>query len=273
MRDKPIARALTAFGKKGLFDIEDFFSVLVYTLILFMFLVVLSLPKCSDDRALQALTSDSSNFDRLNGEQLLLEMLRTPLPDNLPDVVTSQKDKKITMKFTLYSGLAEAAPTSFETEESFEIYRGLNLNDAVNTLKSREGLYKGATYALFIDNLQFIEPDIGKRKNVFAAVTRAVFVRQLYPPHVIELKPELKTILTYPEVYVKYGTASGFDKKNADLSNPPPEGKPIKVSIGGTTTVAEQSAGDAFAVIPASDGSLSPRTATIMLKIPQVVGD
>lgn len=273
MFSKPLAGFCTVRGKKGLFDIEDFFSVLVYTLILFMFLVVLSLPKCSDDRTLQALTSDSSNFDRLNGEQQLLEMLRTPLPDNLPELVNSQKDKKITMKFTLYSGLAEAAPTSFETEESFEIYRGLNLNDAANTLKSVEGLYKGVTYAEFINNLQFMESDASKRKNVFAAVTRAVFVRQLYPPHMIELKPELKTILTYPEVYGKYGTAGGFDKKNADLSNLPPEARPIKVSIGGTTTLAEQSTGDAFAVIPVSDGSLSPRTATVMLKILQVVGD
>lgn len=136
MPERKVFRVWAAVGKKGLFDIEDFFSVLVYTLILFMFLVVLSLPNCRGDRAIEALTSDSSNFDRLNGEQLLLEMLRTPLLDNLPDVVTSQKDKKITMKFTLYSGMAEAAPTSFETEESFEIYEGLNLNDAVNTLKS-----------------------------------------------------------------------------------------------------------------------------------------
>ncbi|MBI2550523.1 hypothetical protein HYV83_05090 [Candidatus Woesearchaeota archaeon] len=261
--------------KKGLFDIEDFFSVLTYTLILFMFLVLLSLPKCSSGRTVQGLSSDANSVDRLNGEQLVLEMLRTPLPDNLPDVITShsQKDTKITMKFTLYTGLAEAAPASFETEENFSIYKGQDWGGAVTLLNSKKELYKGATYADFIDNLQFMESNNDKRKNLFAVVTRAVFVRQLYPPHVIELHPELEKVLTYPEVYAKYGVAGKFGKKDADISNPLPEEKPVKVSIGGTTTVAEQSVGDAFAVIPVSDGSLSPRTATVLLKIAQVSGD
>ncbi|MBI3036199.1 hypothetical protein HYY73_00360 [Candidatus Woesearchaeota archaeon] len=259
--------------KKGLFDIEDFFSVLVYTLILFMFLVLLSLPNCRGDRTVQGLASNAGSIDRLNGEQLILEMLRTPLPDNLAGVIASKKDTKITMKFTLYTGLAEAIPTSFETEESFEIYKGKDWGDAATLLSKEKGLYKGATYADFIDNLQFMEPDAKKRGNAFAVVTRAVFVRQLYPPHMIELNPGLENVFTYPEVYVKYGVAGKFGKKDADLSNPLPEEKPVKVSIGGTTTIAERSIGDAFAVIPVSDGSLSPRTATVLLKIAQVSGD
>lgn len=251
-----------------MFDIEDFFSVLTYTLILFMFLVLLSLPNCRGGRTLQGLSSGADSIDRLNSEQLLLEMLRTPLPDNLPDVIIKQNDKRITVKFTLHTGLAEAAPVSFETEESFEIYKGLEMNDAVNLLNGRQDLYKGKTYAEFIDVLQFTEQDAKRKSNVFGVVTRAVFVSAMFPPHRIDLQPQLKEILTYPEVYVKYHIAGKFEKTDADLANPPVEKKPVKVNTVGTTIkVAESAVGESFAVIPITDQSVSPKTATVMLKI------
>ena len=220
-------------GKKGLFDIEDFFAVFVYTLILFMFLIILSLPNCMGDRKLSGLAGESQSIDKLNYGQEIVEMLKTKLPDDLPSLIERQKDTKF---------------------GSLSLYRDLDYKAAEQDLTGNKRLYESQTYSEFIDNLQFMVTDKNARNNIFAVVTRAVFVKELYPPHAIELRPDLKRVLVYPEVYVKYGVAGLFDRDfDADLSNHlllPPYYK-----------------GEVFAVIPLTNSAISPKTATVLLMI------
>ncbi|MBI2145020.1 hypothetical protein HYU18_01720 [Candidatus Woesearchaeota archaeon] len=227
------------FGKRGLFDIEDFFSFVVYILILFMFVILLSLPKCSPT-AEQKLTSDVSRLDRLHAEQELSEMLRTQLPGNLPALIESKKSLKI-------NGL--------------EIYyRVKGYAGAKGALEANPGLYTGLTYAQFIDRLEFLEGVSTETKNsIFQLVTRAVFVKDVFPPHIKELDLEERSFLIYPEVYVKYGVAGKFYyESDADLSNLP-------IFYGGTY------GGEAIAVIPLTDQSKKPAAATVALRVEQGV--
>lgn len=252
-------------GKRGLFDIEDFFAVLVYVLILFILLVIMSLPQCSRS-VVQGLASNAASIDRLSHEQTLLEMLKTQLPDNLPDLIGRQANKEISMDFTLQPGLAEATTTSVDTNESFPIYKGIDKDAAIKMLQNNPQLYKEKIYAEFIDSLQFSVKNSKERENTFAVVTRALFIHEVYPPHMLETMPELKKVLTYPELYVKYNTASSFKANDADLANRMPA-KPLSVDLVGTTKVKQASVGEALAIIPVTDGSAGPRTAAVMLSI------
>ena len=226
--------------KKGMFDIEDFFSFIVYTSILFLILVIISTPQCSA-RPEQIVNSDLSQEDKLNYEQMIVEMLRTPLPDDLPALIDKQKGLKV---------------------NGFDIYRDVNYKQAENILVGNANIYKGQTYSNFIDNLEFMVPNEGDRNAIFAAVTRAVFVREDFLPHVTELQPDLKAYLTYPEIYVKYGIASRFDSlTDADLSN---------------YLVLSTETASVLAVIPITDQdpNFKARTASVLLKIrPSGVGE
>ena len=221
-----------------MFDIEDFFSFIVYTSILFLFLVIISTPKCTA-RPEQIVNSDLSQEDKLNHEQIVLEMLRTPLPDDLPTLIDKQKSLIV---------------------NGFDIYNDIKYEQAKNILLGNERIYKGQSYSNFIDNLEFMVPDDDDRNSVFATVTRAVFVREDFPPDAIEIQPDLKRFLTYPEIYVKYGIASRFDEAtDADLSN---------------RLLLSYAATDVLAIIPVTDEKFKARTASVILKIhPTGVGE
>ncbi len=233
LRARAVCKMFGAGSKRGLFDIEDFFSFIVYTLILFMFLIILSVPNCSL-RPEEKLTSSLDKLDRLNSEQELVEMLRTKLPDNLPQFIENKKSLKIST-FGLY-------------------YRISDYDEAKETLEKNPWLYKGLTYSEFIDRLGFFAEDLNVKKSIFALTTRALFVKDIYPPHVKELDTSERTFLTYPEIYVKYNVAGGFSYDiDADLEN-----FPISRVI---------SSGVVFQVIPLTDKSVSPAFATIALPI------
>lgn len=226
--------------KKGFLEMEDLFSVLVYALIFFFFLVILSVPHCRGSTTLEGLEGTSEGIAKLNSEQELLEMLRTPLPDNLPAVIDGKKDEKVW--------------------ESHDIYSGANYILAVGELSDNDKVYRGKTYGEFIDSLQHSVADVTTRNAVFAAVTRAVFLKSAYPPHVMELRPDTNNIMVYPEVYVKYGIVGTFEKESfADLSNrlPPLKHLPRRDV--------------AIAFIPLTSDELAPeaRVATIMMTIAQ----
>ena len=221
-------------GKRGMFDMEDFFSFIVYILIMFMFLIILSTPRCSL-RPEQKLTSDLSQFDKLNSEQELLEMLRTHLPDDLPAVIESKKSLKIG-SFSIY-------------------YRISDYNKAKNTLENNAWLYKGTTYSEFIDRLEFFAADSKLKNDVFALVTTGIFVKDLYPPHIRELDLSDRHFWTYPEVHVKYGVAGRFDYDlDSDLETVP-------LFPGGLNF------NEVIAIIPLTDMSKSPRLATVALNV------
>lgn len=225
-------------GKKGMFDIEDLFSFIVYVLIMFMFLIILSIPNCSF-RPEQKLSSDLSSFDRLNSEQELLEMLRTQLPDNLPGFIEDRKDLKIG-KFSVY-------------------YRISDYNGAKSALEKNSWLYKGLTYSEFIDRLEFFAADDKLKNDIFSLVTISVFVNDIYPPHIKELDLSERNFWTYPEVHIKYGIAGRFDYDlDSDLESLP-------IYPGGL------SYSEVFTVIPLTDKSKSPRMAAIVLKVQQSI--
>ncbi len=217
-----------------MFDIEDFFSFLIYILVLFMFLIILSLPRCSL-RPEQKLTSDLEKVDRLNSEQQLAEMLKTQLPANLPGFVDGKKGVKLAGKLWLYSGVSD-------------------YGKALDALKKNPQLYTSLTYSEFIDRLGFLEVKKEVKNDIFSIATRALFVRDIYPPHIKELDTTERQFLEYPEVYVKYGIGSRFDVDfDADLSNHPI--LPLDYS------------GDAVAVIPLTDKVTNPPMATVVLVI------
>lgn len=234
LRAGAVCKMFGAGSKRGLFDIEDFFSFIVYTLILFMFLIILSVPNCSL-RPEQKLTSSLDRLDRLNSEQELVEMLRTKLPDNLPMFIEGKRSLKIGA-FELY-------------------YRISDYDKAKKALEENPWLYKGLTYSEFIDRLGFFVGDLEVKKSIFALTTRALFVKDVFPPHFKELDTSERAFLTYPEIYVKYNVAGGFSyDTDADLENPP--------LFPGTI-----SSGVVFQVIPLTDKSVSPAFATIALPI------
>ncbi len=221
-------------SKRGIFDIEDFFSFIVYILIMFMFLIILSTPRCSL-RPEQKLTSDLSQFDKLNSEQELLEMLRTHLPDDLPIVIGSKKSLKIG-SISIY-------------------YRISDYNGAKKALENNAWLYKGLTYSEFIDRLEFFAADSKLKNDMFAMVTTGIFVKDRYPPHITELDFSNRHFWTYPEVHVKYGIARRFDSDlDSDLETLP-------LLPGGLNF------DEVIVVIPLTDKSKSPRMATVALNV------
>lgn len=225
-------------GKKGLFDIEDLFSFIVYVLIMFMFLIILSIPNCAV-RPEQKLSSDLSSFDKLNSEQELLEMLRTQLPDNLPGFIEGRKGLKIG-NFPVY-------------------YRISDYNAAKSALEKNAWLYKGLTYSEFIDRLEFFAADNKLKNDVFSLVTISAFVKDIYPPHIRELDLAERNFWAYPEMHVKYGMAGRFDYDlDSDLETLP-------IYPGSLNY------GEALAVIPLTDKSKSPRMATVVLKVRQSI--
>lgn len=225
-------------GKKGMFDIEDLFAFIVYTLIMFMFLIILSIPNCSL-RPEQKLSSDLSSLDRLNSEQELLEMLRTQLPEDLPAVIESKNSIKIG-SFSIY-------------------YRVSDYNGAKSALEKNAWLYKGLTYSEFIDRLEFFTADRKLKKDIFSVVTISVFVKDIYPPHIKELDLAGRNFWTYPEVHVKYGIGGRFDYDlGSDLETLP-------IYPGGLNY------GEVLTVIPLTDKSKSPRMATVVLKVKQSI--
>ena len=221
-----------------MFDIEDFFSFIVYTTILFMFIVILSTPKCSASPE-QIVNSDLSKQDKLNYEQLVVEMLRTTLPEDLPALIDRQQNLKV---------------------NGFNIYKDVDYKQAEKILQGNARIYEGQTYSDFIDNLEFMVSDDDDRNTVFAAVTRAVFVAELFSPDTTEIRPDLKRFLTYPEIYVKYGVANRFDEAtDADLSN---------------RLLLSYAATDVLAFIPITDQKFKARTASVILKIiPSGIGE
>lgn len=233
---RPVCKMFGTGNKRGLFDIEDFFSFIVYIIILFMFLIILSVPNCSL-RPDQKLTSNIDKLDRLNSEQEIVEMLRTKLPDNLPQFIEDQRILKI---------------------GGFDLYHRISDYDkAKKDLEENPWLYKGLTYSEFIDRLEFFAEDLKVKNSIFSLATRAMFVKDTYPPHVTELdfSGRTKTLLTYPEIYVKYGVAGGFSYDiDADLEN-----HPIFPGISYSGVVLQ--------IIPLTDKSVSPAFATVALII------
>lgn len=234
------------WGKKAFFDIEDLFAFLVYVIILFFFIVIISIPSCRGSTTANGLGAGSSGIDRLGSEQQVVEMLRTQLPEDLPKLIAEKSGTEI-------GGL--------------NIYLHLDFAAAKEFLEKNQAVYSRATYAEFIDRLQYSvrdksgsysSPEAKKaRANVFAVVTRAVFVKEAYPPHLLENQPGLKKLLAYPEVYVRYGVAGYFAKEfEADLANPP-------LSPGAVRTE------NVFALVPLTmeQPESKPRIATIMLGI------
>ena len=225
-------------GKRGMFDMEDFFSFIVYILIMFMFLIILSTPRCSL-RPEQKLTSDLSQLDKLNSEQELLEMLRTQLPDDLPAAIENKKSLKVG-SFSIY-------------------YRISDYNAAKNSLENNAWLYKGLMYSEFIDRLEFFAGDKELKNDIFSLVTISVFVKDSLPPHIKELDLTQRHSWTYPEVHVKYGIAGRFDYDlDSDLETLP-------IFPGGLNL------NKVIAIIPLTDKSKSPSMATVALDVQQSV--
>jgi hypothetical protein len=222
------------FGKRGLFDIEDVFAILIYLLIVFMLIVITSTNACTRTNTLRGLEATATIQDELNAEKELLDMLKTPLPDDLVRLIDEQENIEVS---------------------TLPIYNRVRKNVARDVLGNDDKIYLGKTYGEFIDNLQYMVDD-SARNDVFAVVTRAVFVKKSFPPHSIELIPEKGEIYAYPEVHVKYGVTRVFDiNGEADLSN----------IIEGF--VGKASLGLAYAFIPLTKSNIDQRTATILIVI------
>jgi competence protein ComGC len=221
-------------NKKGFFDIEDLVAVLVYVLVVTLLVAIASIPACD---VAQKLEGESSSIDILNAQKELNDMLKTPLPNNLPALIESQKGKQVWGVYDIYDNMGDKEGV------------------AIDVLSENDKIYRGQTYGQFIDNLQFLVSD-SDRNFVFDAVTRAMFVREAFPPHVKEVNLEYEEIFIYPEVYVKYGAARIFEKDGeSDLINRPPRDRSSK--------------GTVYAFIPLTSDQFGsePRTATILMTV------
>ncbi len=173
------------------------FSILAYMLMLMLVLVILNIPFCDNrDDVKNAIKSDSKELLQLRADEQLVSYLRTPMPDDLVDMIDKIKAKNDAGEFM---EMDEAyVPTR---NPGWHLIAIVSFDDAISFLEEHPEVYVGKTYGEFIIAL---EPYFSKGDDVddvFDAATRVVFVQKVNEKRNIWDQEE---VYFSPRIYVQY---------------------------------------------------------------------
>lgn len=175
--------------KKAQFGLDTLVSYFVFAVFLLFTLMALSLPGCGDSKkkAEGKINLNTAGIANLRASEQLSAYLATEIPD----------------KEALYKGIDD-------TEGMFKLGTVFDKKTVKEFLNGHPEVYVDKNYGSFISAIYAYRAD-ERVNDVFDAVTKAMFYRQLYSKSSRELnKGRLDRIYYSPTISVMYGRQTGF---------------------------------------------------------------